>query len=114
MRTVLKWLADKNRREMLAFVGGGVVVVIGAAWTALTFWLGKAEVPQKVEANYSVCVGSKPEGCPANAVFLRCGESVAAWAQKECGAYTQQAVSAKSGGMCGYAVVQIKCTSGKY
>src|SRR5262245_54618257 len=113
MGIVKKWVLNKNRREVLAFLGGGAAVAVGAVWTAIVFWRDRAETPQKIEATYSVCVGASRDGCPANTVFLRCGQSVADWAKAECGSYSEKLVSVDSGGMCGYRVVQIKCTVGK-
>jgi hypothetical protein len=37
-RTLLKWLVDKNTREIVSFIGGGIVVVVGATWTAYTYY----------------------------------------------------------------------------
>jgi hypothetical protein len=114
MNRVLKWIVDKNRREMLAFLGGGGAVLVGGAWVAFTYFQGKADVPLKIEATYNVCVGSDPGGCPPNTgVYLACYQTVAEWANKECASYTAQTISQKSGGMCGLRVVQVKCTAGK-
>jgi hypothetical protein len=113
MSRVVKWLVNRNRREILAFFGAGFVVIVGALWTAFTYFQGRAEVSEKIEASYTVCVGSDPGGCPPNAIFLRCGTSVPDWARKECSSYSHQTLSATPGGMCGYSVIAIKCTTGK-
>ncbi|WP_339523437.1 hypothetical protein [Pseudomonas sp. EL_65y_Pfl2_R96] len=112
MRTSLKWLVDKNKREMLAFMGAGIAVVIGGAWTAFMYFQNKPGFPLKIEASYNACIGAEKERCPPNTVFLTCGQSVADWAKKECSEYLITPVSSKGGGMCGYSVIAIKCTSG--
>lgn len=113
MRPWLKWLLDKNRRDLLGFAGGGIVVVAGAAWTVFTFVRSSSETPQKIEAIYNVCIGEFRERCPPATVHLPCGQSIAAWAAHECAGYQASMVSVKDGGMCGYSVTQIKCTAGK-
>lgn len=113
MRQLKRWLIDKDRRDMLTFLGGGLVVIVGAVWTAFTFWRNSTDTPQKIEATYNVCLGATREGCPAGTTYLGCHENIATWAKNECSSYTARTVSAKSGGMCGYTVVQVKCTTGK-
>jgi hypothetical protein len=110
---MVKWLVDKNRREILALLGTGVAAIAGGLWATYTYFQNKAEVAQKIEATYKVCVGADRTGCPANSVFLVCGTPVAKWASKECASYSLGPAKVAPGGMCGYSVVEIKCTSGK-
>lgn len=90
MRQLTKWLIDKNRREVLVLLGGGLVIIVGAAWTVFTFWLNNTHTHQKIEATYNVCLGAEPEGCPGGTTYLSCHESIATWAKKECATYTAQ------------------------
>jgi hypothetical protein len=113
MSNLRKWLFDKTRLELLKLGGGALVIVIGASWTVFKFFKEERKTPQQIEATYNVCVGDYQEQCPLNTIHLRCGESIAAWAARECASYEAGIITAKAGGMCGYAVTQIKCTVGK-
>jgi hypothetical protein len=107
MSKLPKWIGERNNREILAFVGGGIAAVVVAGW-AVYQYVNKDN--GTIEATYNVCQGMT-DGCPANTVILACGQSIAEWAKKECGSYTANQLSSKSGGGCGQKVVQIKCTA---
>lgn len=110
------WIVEKERRDILAFLGGGVVVVAGAVWTTFTYFSPKpvaapASSPL-IEATYKVCRGDKEDKCPPGTVHIACSSSFGAWARTECGDYEPETtlVSGAAGGMCGYQVVEIKCS----
>ena len=64
-----------------------------------------------IQATYQVCVGEYRNQCPPTAVYLYCGQSVADWAKKECSSYTAKQISSRDGNKCGYAIVQVTCTT---
>lgn len=50
MRAVWTFLSKKRNREILAWLGGGIVVVAGGLWTATTFFFDKhASTPPKID-----------------------------------------------------------------
>lgn len=124
---MLKWIRNKSKRDIIAFVGGGIAVVAGGAWTVFTYFADGAATREQlvakrehaepmrdlIEATYTVCIGSDSQRCPQNSVWLRCGTTVADWAKKECSQYSDDRVSASPGGACGWIVVQVKCTNSR-
>jgi hypothetical protein len=111
---------DKEARERLAFFGGGIGAIAGAAWVVFTHFSSESnKVPTAsnkvptIAALYHVCVGNLPDLCPPNTLHLACGTNVGQWAQKECASYLLNVVSSQAGGMCGATVIEITCTTGK-
>ena len=56
MRAIWSFLAKKRNRDILAWVGSGIVVVVVGLWTATTFFFGKPSSPPSnidctIEAN---------------------------------------------------------------
>lgn len=39
--TIWEFLGDENNRSLIAWIGGGVVVVIGGVWAVFTFYMSK-------------------------------------------------------------------------
>jgi hypothetical protein len=105
-----RWLKNERQRAIVALLGGGAASIIAAAW-AVFLYINRDM--GKVEATYHVCVGQKAENCPSGSVFVPCYSSVAEWATKECESYTAKRILSRSGGMCGYEVVEIKCTANR-
>jgi hypothetical protein len=93
-----------------------VVLIILAVVAAIVLVLRSGyDPPQppthgKITTNYTVCVGEYQDRCPANAVFIRCGESVAAWASKECVSFGELKLSDTPGNRCGYYLANVTCT----
>ncbi len=44
MQAVWDFIKDPANRDVLTWVGGGLVVVIGGLWAVLTFFVGKPSV----------------------------------------------------------------------
>jgi hypothetical protein len=57
------WQFVTDNREMLSWLGGGVVVVAGGAWTVAKFFL-KREKPRSVTAVGGVAAGGDIRGSP--------------------------------------------------
>jgi hypothetical protein len=108
----ISWVTARSRRAML-FVGGGIVVVVGAAWAIFTL-LNGSEGKSELLA-YQLCVGSEQKLCPSNTTFVRNqGEdTVATWAQRECASYKTRRIIISDGPTkeCGCYVADVRCSS---
>ena len=107
------WAAMRSRRAILLFVGGGAVVVAGAAWAIFNYWHGtegKAEL-----LTYRLCVGREQKLCPNDATFVQnVGEdAVAKWAQRECASYRTRRIIINDGPTkdCDCYVADVSCSS---
>src|SRR5215216_148532 len=86
MRSIYKWLANRSRREVLAFVGTTVSAILGALWTGYLHFREhekpKPPAELKMETSYRVCIGQYPYpkgSCPQGSTQITCGSSVEAW-----------------------------------
>ncbi len=52
-----KYLRDKNNREILGWIGGGIVVVAGAAWTVFVFFWTPSPSPNGGQPNVEASGG---------------------------------------------------------
>lgn len=134
------WITREKKRAILSFVGGGLVVLVGGAWSAFQYFektnLDKTEVKfektksdksnvkfekansdksdVKIEASYKLCIGQMREICPAGSVFLEAGgdmEDIAAnWAKQECSRYARHDIKVQQLD-CACAIVDVKCTT---
>lgn len=109
----MRWIKERNSREIAAFIGGGLAVAVGAAWTAYKYLAEKEQSGVSVEATYQVCVGDSSRLCPKGSVWLSCGNSIAAWASRECASYDMASVARVRGGDCGYRVAKVVCRSSR-
>jgi hypothetical protein len=57
------WQFVTDNRDMLSWLGGGVVVVAGGVWTVTKFFL-KREKPKSVSAEGGVAAGRDISGSP--------------------------------------------------
>src|SRR5262245_53726464 len=100
------WLKSKRTRDILAFVGAGLVAVAAGAW-AVYRWINREG--GQIEATYNVCRSDDP--CPVGTVKIPCGgPSVGEWAKKECATFIIKG-SFMAGGTCGTELIQVKCTA---
>ena len=117
----LTWITSKSRREVVAFLGGGAVVVIGAART-LFLYLTKPNV--KMEVTYNVCFALSKEDCPPDYIWAKgyfpmaqlvgAGTAVVSdWVKKQCAQYSKSENSMSPGPMaeCGCIRVTVKCSN---
>jgi hypothetical protein len=117
--TPSQWITDKEHRERLTFVGGGLAVLIGAFWTAFVYFDGKTWVSSwfKKEATYYVCIGEHKAECRSDIPWQPCGTNPTAWvksAHPDACAYVEQTkLSDVSGNQCGYATFELKCSTRK-
>ena len=114
------WVTQERKRKILSFVGGGLVVVCGAAW-ALFQYLDKPDV--KAEVAYKLCVGREEKWCPAGSIYIpgivntRSPSSaqsiVAKWVNEECAKYSKKNTIFHSGPVaeCSCAIVEVKCST---
>ena len=117
----LTWITTKNRREILLFVGGGLVVIGGAGWAAFQYF-DKPSV--KMEVTYRLCVGFEPKYWPPGSILVKgyapmarpdgsTYSVVAEWVKRECANYSRKDTVVRSGpaSECGCAIVEVKCSS---
>jgi hypothetical protein len=63
MRRTWKFLRVKKNREILAWLGGGAIILAGGLWTAVTFfWSPDAPSPGKSSTNIEARYGSTAVG----------------------------------------------------
>ena len=108
----LTWITNRDRRETVSLVVGGVLVVAGAAWGAYRYF-NKPDAP--AEVTYHLCVGPTDGGCPKNLKFVRGDqETISEWTKNECAKYKRRDLQIKSGPAsdCNCFIVDIKCSSG--
>jgi hypothetical protein len=107
----LKWITQKSKRDIVAFILSGLGLIGGAAWPIYTYWSKLAPIVG-IQVTYHVCVGESKDNCPRDSIFLsnQGGESVSSWAKRECGSYTSDEVG-KRASICNCYVVEVKCTS---
>jgi hypothetical protein len=80
------WVHDRSQRDIVAFLGGGLVIAVGALWGAYVHFDGKKV--RSIVAQYYVCNSPWNIACPPQTTTrLEPGASIAEWAEKECGAY---------------------------
>jgi|SRR5579862_697430 len=107
--------AGQQTPNYLAYVLGTAVLVfaliVGLAYASSRLSPVRSADAPNIQATYQVCVGEHQEQCPAGAVYLYCGASVAAWAKKECSSYVEKQIWSRDGNKCGYSLVQITCKS---
>jgi hypothetical protein len=64
----LTFLRDEGNRALLGWIGGGVVAVIGALWTAFIYFHPASDAKPKVEASCgSVALGGNVSGATITA-----------------------------------------------
>ena len=66
----MQLIKNKNSRDIVAFVGGGLAVLVGAGWAVFEYLSGQVESSISVEATYQVCVGDLQARCPDGSVWL--------------------------------------------
>jgi hypothetical protein len=107
----ISWIMVGNRRQIVLLVGGGLVVVAGAAWGIFTYW----NHPRQAELlTYRLCIGSQRERCPKDATFVRDeGEDTAArWTQRQCAGYkTRRIIISDASPECACQLADVSCMS---
>jgi hypothetical protein len=65
---ILRWLSVKKNRDVVAFVGGGVVIAAGGLWTVVTFfWPAQTPNPNGSGGNgQHVVIGGDNINSPIN------------------------------------------------
>jgi len=115
------WITSKSKREILSFLGGGLVIVVGAAWA---FFQYVVKDDYKVEVTYNVCFAPKgsKDKCPSGTVWvegyslnaLPDPDQVSKWARQECSKYGQRPLTNAWPGpakMCGCFLATVKCSN---
>ena len=107
------WIAPRSRLAISLFVGGGLVVVAGAAWAIFGYWNGSQGKSELL--TYRLCVGLEQKLCPNDATFVRDigQDTVAKWAQKECASYKTRRIIINDGPTkdCDCYVADVRCSS---
>jgi hypothetical protein len=66
MRPLRRFIRNKNNREMIGWLGGGLVIVVAGAWAIFTYAYppaGPPKPPARVEArDGSIAIGGNVEG----------------------------------------------------
>lgn len=66
MRPLWRFIRNKNNREMIGWLGGGLVILVAGAWAIFTYVYppaGPPKLPAKVEAHGgSIAIGGNVEG----------------------------------------------------
>ncbi len=116
------WLKDKDTREILIMLGGGVTV-IGSAACAFFTWYSKEEPKSAVaaptltvQATYTICQSNMAKECPKNSVWINCKDNIAEWAKRECSKYEMLAPTGahpKAYANCGPVTVSLTCYGAK-
>ena len=91
MSKLPKWIRERNKREILAFVGAGMAALAAAGWAVFIYF----DTPgYKITVSYTLCVGHEDskKWCPAGSVFvLNQGENAASdWVANECKKYARK------------------------
>jgi hypothetical protein len=105
------WVASRSRREIVLFIGGGLVVIATATWGIFTYWNHTQRAELLI---YRLCIGSQPELCPSDATFVRDqGEDTAArWTQRECAGYrTRRIIISDAPQGCACQLADVTCAS---
>lgn len=121
-----QWIKDKDTRDIVSFVGTGLVVILGALWTAFVYFDGKTWIMNKFGSGsaglltYYVCTGEFPPGqpgslCNPNVPWQPCYTSPVTWAKNahsgECVTATQKTLSDVKGNRCGYTTYEVACSA---
>lgn len=106
------WLKNKNKREILSFVGGGAATLAGGIF-ALYAYIQK-DAP-KFDVTYRLCVSARQGAmCPIGYLVVEnTGEdTVARWVKTECSRYKNVKTQQRQGpvGECACFLVEVKCT----
>jgi hypothetical protein len=107
-RSWLTWITVKSRREILSFLGAGLVVVAAAIWGVYKYFDRPAEV------TYHLCVGAEQKLCPKQYLFVKGGpEALEAWVNKECTKYSRRHILQRQGptAECRCFVADVRCST---
>jgi hypothetical protein len=104
-----RWIPEKA-----AFIGAGLIVLVGAVWTD-TYPYAAENDPStpstENEITFDVCIGEH-HFCDRNVRFVTCGTNVEGYLKGQCEKFefTAPREVRGDGGMCGYLVYHVKCT----
>jgi hypothetical protein len=90
-KSVLDWIREKKKRDILAFLGVGIAAIVGGVWAVFVFVHTRED---KGSVTYDLCIGPKngKKWCPGASRFVPDvgPNTVANWAKKECAKYRQE------------------------
>jgi hypothetical protein len=118
-RNLFQWIKDKETRDIVSFLGGGLVILVGGVWTAFVYFDGKEWVKSRFgkEATYYVCMGEHQSECRTTAQYLPCSTDIETWAKAKypdiCVNVKITKISDVGGDKCGYSTGEVTCSTRK-
>jgi hypothetical protein len=114
MNRLKQWITNKNKREILVFLGLPIGAIMTAAIALSTYDPSKSSTS---EIHFTVCKSGEASRCPAGALVIGCRkeDTVQKAVDKECDMLTFEVTSQRNfyGGKCGIRIVEAKCTTSR-
>lgn len=118
------WITSRSRRDIVSFVGGAVVMVVGAAWTLYTHF-EPADPASEVTCNVCFAPSASKRFCSSGTLWVQGyaqgakvwdlpPSAISDWVKTECAKYSNHTTFVRDGPMkeCNCVVVTVKCSSG--